>query len=122
LRRWSKVRVYPLIFGYITNPQLADATKFKNADEAFSKRFESRQALESYISRVEEMISDPMTAVRLKRGQKEKIEGALSDAMAQLEIEDAGADDLRKKVSQVASFALWGRSNRFARNSLLSVS
>jgi L1 cell adhesion molecule like protein len=45
------------------------------------------------------MISDPMTAVRLKRGQKEKIEGALSDAMAQLEIEDTGADELRKKVS-----------------------
>jgi heat shock 70kDa protein 1/2/6/8 len=35
--------------------------------------------------------------MRLKRGQKEKIESALSDAMAQLEVEDAGADDLKKK-------------------------
>jgi len=74
-----------------------DAQKFKSSDEAFSKKFESRQQLESYISRVEEMISDPTTSIRLKRGQKEKIESALSDAMAQLEIEDAPADDLKKK-------------------------
>jgi len=74
-----------------------DAQKFKTSDEAFSKRFESRQQLEAYISRVEEMISDPGTSMKLKRGQKEKIESALSDAMAQLEIEDAGSDDLKKK-------------------------
>jgi len=74
-----------------------DAQKFKSSDEAFSKKFESRQQLESYISRVEEMVSDPTTSIRLKRGQKEKIESALSDAMAQLEIEDAPADDLKKK-------------------------
>ncbi len=75
----------------------SDAAKFKNSDEAFSKKFESRQQLESYISRVEEMVSDPSSSLRLKRGQKEKIESALSDAMAQLEVEDAGADDLKKK-------------------------
>lgn len=76
---------------------ISDAQKFKTSDEAFSKKFESRQQLESYISRVEEMVSDPTTSIRLKRGQKEKIESALSDAMAQLEIEDAPADDLKKK-------------------------
>jgi len=74
-----------------------DAAKFKSSDEAFSKKFESRQQLESYIARVEEMVSDPTTSIKLKRGQKEKIESALSEAMAQLEIEDAGADDLKKK-------------------------
>ncbi|KAH6496795.1 ribosome-associated molecular chaperone SSB1 [Parastagonospora nodorum] len=74
-----------------------DAQKFKTSDEAFSKKFEGRQQLESYISRVEEMVSDPTTSIRLKRGQKEKIESALSDAMAQLEIEDAPAEDLKKK-------------------------
>jgi L1 cell adhesion molecule like protein len=74
-----------------------DAQKFKTSDEAFSKKFEARQTLESYISRVEEMVSDPTTSIKLKRGQKEKIESALSDAMAQLEIEDAPADDLKKK-------------------------
>ncbi|KAK8181627.1 heat shock protein SSB [Phyllosticta capitalensis] len=74
-----------------------DAQKFKSSDEAFSKRHESRQQLESYISRVEEMISDPGTSMKLKRGQKEKIESALSDAMAQLEVEDTSAEELRKK-------------------------
>ncbi|KAM3067632.1 Heat shock protein ssb1 [Clarireedia jacksonii] len=74
-----------------------DAEKFKNSDEAFSKKFESKQQLESYISRVEEMISDPLTSSRFKRSNKEKIEAALSDAMAQLEIEDSTSDDLKKK-------------------------
>lgn len=74
---------------------ISDAAKFKTTDEAFSKRFESRQQLEAYISRVEEMISGPTS---LKQNQRKKIEDALSDAMAQLEVEDAGAEDLRKKV------------------------
>lgn len=74
-----------------------DAAKFKSSDEAFTKKFEARQQLESYITRVEELVSDPGFAMKMKRGQKEKIEGALSDAMAQLEIEDSGADDLKKK-------------------------
>ena len=43
------------------------------------------------------MISDPGMSLKLKRGQKEKIESSLSDAMAQLEVEDSGADDLKKK-------------------------
>lgn len=77
---------------------VSDAAKFKTTDEAFSKKFESRQQLESYISRVEEMISGPST---LKQNQRKKIEDALSDAMAQLEVEDAGADDLRKKASLI---------------------
>ncbi|KAL6715986.1 Heat shock protein ssb1 [Lecanora helva] len=74
-----------------------DAAKFKNSDDAFSKKFEARQQLESYISRVEEITSDPTMSVKLKRGTKEKIETALSDAMAQLEIEDSSSDDLKKK-------------------------
>lgn len=43
------------------------------------------------------MISDPTTSLKLKRGQREKIETALSDAMAQLEIEDTNAEELKKK-------------------------
>ncbi len=74
-----------------------DAEKFKNSDEAFSKKFEARQQLESYISRVEEIVSDPTMSLKLKRGTKEKIESALNDAMAQLEIEDSTSDDLKKK-------------------------
>ncbi|KJX92615.1 heat shock protein [Zymoseptoria brevis] len=74
-----------------------DAEQFKTSDEAFTKKFESRQQLESYISRVEDIVSDPTMSMKLKRGQKEKIESALSDAMAQLEIEDSTSDDLKKK-------------------------
>ena len=36
-------------------------------------------------------------SLKIKRGQKEKIETALSDAMAQLEIEDSSSEDLKKK-------------------------
>ncbi|PKY06913.1 heat shock protein 70 [Aspergillus campestris IBT 28561] len=74
-----------------------DAAKFKSSDEAFTKKFESRQQLESYISRVEEIVSDPGMSMKLKRGNKEKIESALSDAMAQLEIEESSPEDLKKK-------------------------
>ncbi|KAK1828542.1 heat shock protein 70 family [Podospora conica] len=76
---------------------ISDAEKFKNSDEAFSKRFESKQQLESYITRVEEIISDPTLSLKIKRHQKEKIEEALSDAMGQLELEDSSAEDLKKK-------------------------
>ena len=74
-----------------------DAQKFKSSDDAFSKKFEAKQQLESYISRVEEIVSDPSMSLKLKRGTKEKIESALSDAMAQLEVEDSSSDDLKKK-------------------------
>ncbi|MCJ1426830.1 Heat shock protein ssb1 [Sticta canariensis] len=76
---------------------ISDAAKFKNSDDAFSKKFEARQQLESYISRVEEIVSDPTMSLKLRRGTKEKIESALSDAMAQLEVEDSSSDDLKKK-------------------------
>ncbi|KAL9051350.1 MAG: hypothetical protein Q9206_004739, partial [Seirophora lacunosa] len=74
-----------------------DAQKFKNSDDAFSKRFEARQQLESYIARVEEITSDPTMSLKMKRGTKEKIESALSDAMAQLEVEDSPSEELKKK-------------------------
>jgi hypothetical protein len=92
-----KVSIPPLIEFIILLTNLIDAEKFKNSDEAFSKKFEARQQLESYISRVEEIVSDPTMSLKLKRGTKEKIESALSDAMQQLEIEASTADDLKKK-------------------------
>ena len=42
-------------------------------------------------------MSDPTLSLKLKRGQKDKIEQALSEAMGQLEIEDSTAEDLKKK-------------------------
>ncbi|KAK5079749.1 Heat shock protein ssb1 [Exophiala xenobiotica] len=74
-----------------------DAQKFKTSDETFSKKFEAKQALESYIGRVEELINDPGLSVKMKRGNKAKIEEALSEAMQQLEVEDSSPEDLKKK-------------------------
>lgn len=76
---------------------ISDAAKFKTSDEAFTKKFEAKQQLESYVSRVEDMINDPGMSMKMKRGNKEKIETALSDAMAQLEVEESSPEDLRKK-------------------------
>lgn len=36
-------------------------------------------------------------SLKLKRGNKDKIESSLSEAMAQLEVEDSSPDDLKKK-------------------------
>ncbi|EHK40353.1 hypothetical protein TRIATDRAFT_128447 [Trichoderma atroviride IMI 206040] len=76
---------------------ISDAEAFKTNDEAFSKRFEAKQQLESYIGRVEEIVSDPTLSLKLKRGQKDKIEQTISEAMAQLELTDATAEDLKKQ-------------------------
>lgn len=76
---------------------ISEAEKFKTNDEAFSKRFEAKQQLESYMSRVEEIISDPTLSLKLKRGQKDKIETTLSEAMSMLEIKDTSAEDLKKQ-------------------------
>ncbi|KAK4170347.1 heat shock protein 70 family [Cladorrhinum sp. PSN259] len=73
-----------------------DAENFKTKDEAFSKRFEAKQQLESYIARVEDIISDPTLSLKLKRGQKDKIEQSLSEAMSKLEVDDSSAEDLKK--------------------------
>jgi heat shock 70kDa protein 1/2/6/8 len=83
--------------GVRSNFSLEDAEKFKNQDDQFSKRFEAKQQLESYIGRVEEIISDPTLSLKLKRGQKEKLESEISDAMAALEVEETPAEELRKK-------------------------
>ncbi|KAI6783085.1 uncharacterized protein J7T54_000587 [Emericellopsis cladophorae] len=74
-----------------------DAENFKANDEAFGKRFEAKQSLENYVSRVEEIVSDPTLSLKLKRGQKEKIESTISDAMGALEISDSTAEDLKKQ-------------------------
>ncbi|KAF5102888.1 hypothetical protein D0Z00_000146 [Geotrichum galactomycetum] len=73
-----------------------DAENFKAADEAFSKRHEAKQHLESYISQIEATVSDPTVTSKVKRGGKDRIEAALSEALSALEIKDASADDLRK--------------------------
>ncbi|KAF4463849.1 hypothetical protein FALBO_9326, partial [Fusarium albosuccineum] len=76
---------------------ISDAEAFKSNDDAFQKKFEAKQQLESYISRVEEIVSDPTLSLKLKRGQKDKIESTISDAMAALELGESSADDLKKQ-------------------------
>ena len=72
------------------------AEEFKAADEAFAKKHEARQRLESYVASIEQTVTDPVLSSKLKRGSKSKIEAALSDASAALQIEDPSADELRK--------------------------
>jgi L1 cell adhesion molecule like protein len=75
---------------------IEDAEKFKSSDDAFSKRHEAKQRLESYVASIEATVTDPVLSSKLKRGSKDKIEAALSDALAALEIEESTADDYRK--------------------------
>jgi L1 cell adhesion molecule like protein len=91
---------------------VTDAEKFKNNDEAFQKKFEAKQQLESYIGRVEEIVSDPTLSLKLKRGQKEKIEGAISEAMASLELTDASAEDLKSKELAIKRLVTKAMSSR----------
>ena len=72
------------------------AEEFKAADEAFAKRHEARQRLESYVASIEQNVTDPVLSSKMKRGAKAKIEAALSDAMATLSLEEASAEELRK--------------------------
>jgi heat shock protein 1/8 len=73
-----------------------DAENFKAQDEAFSKKHEAKQHLESYVSSIEATITDPAVTTKLKKGSRDRVETALSDALAALELTDASADDLRK--------------------------
>ncbi|CAH01002.1 Ssb1/Ssb2 [Kluyveromyces lactis] len=72
------------------------AEEFKAADEAFAKKHEARQRLESYISSVEQTVTDPVLSAKIKRNAKAKVEAALAEAFSTLQIEDASTDDLRK--------------------------
>ncbi|RVD88859.1 uncharacterized protein DFL_003030 [Arthrobotrys flagrans] len=89
-----------------------DAEKFKNSDSEFSKKFEARQQLEAYISRVEEIVSDAAITGRIKKGQQTKIESELSDAMAQLEIEDSTAEELKKRETALRRLVTKAMSTR----------
>ena len=75
---------------------IADAEKYKSSDDAFAKKHDQKQKLETYVSSVESTVTDPVLSAKLKKSAKDKIEGALSDAMSTLELEDASADDYRK--------------------------
>ncbi|CAL1704195.1 unnamed protein product [Somion occarium] len=75
---------------------IKDAEQFKQADKDFSARHEAKADLESYIHQVENTITSPEISMKLKRGAKAQVEAELARALEKLEIEDSGADELRK--------------------------
>lgn len=90
---------------------ISDAAKYKGKDDEFGKRFEAKQQLEAYLSRVEEIVNDP-TNTKMKRHQRENIEKTMSEAMAALEIEDNSAEELKKKegaLKRVVTKAMYTR-------------
>jgi L1 cell adhesion molecule like protein len=53
-----------------------------------------------------------MLSVKLKRGQKEKIEGALSEAMAALDVTESPAEDLQKRELELKRLVTKAMSTR----------
>ncbi|EGV66327.1 Heat shock protein ssb1 [Yamadazyma tenuis] len=91
---------------------IEDAEKFKSSDDAFAKRHEQKQKLEAYVASVETTITDPVLSAKLKKSAKDKIETALSEALAALEIEDSSADDYRKAELSLKRAVTKGMSTR----------
>ncbi|XBW38794.1 hypothetical protein QEN19_004378 [Hanseniaspora menglaensis] len=75
---------------------LNNAEEFKAADEAFAKKHESRQKLESYITTVSTIISDEASVAKLKKSALPKIQEELAKAFMTVQDENATADVYRK--------------------------
>ncbi|CCE88579.1 Piso0_001348 [Millerozyma farinosa CBS 7064] len=91
---------------------ISDAEKFKTSDDAFAKKHEQKQKLEAYVASVESTVTDPVLSAKLKKSAKDKIEGALSDALAALELEESSADDYRKAELTLKRAVTKGMSSR----------
>jgi len=91
---------------------IEDAEKFKSSDDAFAKRHEQKQKLEAYVASVESTVTDPVLSAKLKKSAKDKIEVALSDALAALELEESSADDYRKAELALKRAVTKGMSTR----------
>ncbi|CAI8491433.1 Heat shock protein ssb1 [Hanseniaspora opuntiae] len=75
---------------------LNNAEEFKAADEAFAKKHEAKQKLESYITTVSTVISDEASAAKLKKSALPKVQEELTNAFMVLQEENASADVYRK--------------------------
>ncbi|ORY07193.1 heat shock 70 kDa protein 2 [Basidiobolus meristosporus CBS 931.73] len=87
-----------------------DAEKFKDEDKKAEARVQAKQELESYIYQIEGSMSDMNVAMKMKRGDKEAIENALSDAMEFLDIKanEASQDEIsstHRKLQKTVSSA-----------------
>jgi L1 cell adhesion molecule like protein len=70
----------------------------KAADRDFAARHEAKSELESYIHVVEQQITSPELASKLKRGAKGAIESELGKAMEVLEEEAATTEQYKKSM------------------------
>ncbi|KAK9763371.1 Heat shock protein ssb1 [Basidiobolus ranarum] len=76
-----------------------DAEKFKDEDKKSEARVQAKQEFESYIYQTESSLSDMNVAMKMKRGDKENVENALSEAMEWLDINASTAsnDDISSR-------------------------
>ncbi|ORX83005.1 hsp70-like protein [Basidiobolus meristosporus CBS 931.73] len=72
---------------------IKDAEKFKDEDKKAEARVQAKQEFESYIYQTESSLSDMNVALKMKRGDKEAVEGALSDAMEWLDLNASTASN-----------------------------
>ncbi|BEI85496.1 hypothetical protein CcaverHIS002_0508970 [Cutaneotrichosporon cavernicola] len=77
---------------------IKDAEMSKAADRDFAARHEAKSELESYIHVVEQQITSPELASKLKRGAKGAIESELGKAMEVLEEEAATTEQYKKSM------------------------
>ncbi|TXT14612.1 uncharacterized protein COLE_00805 [Cutaneotrichosporon oleaginosum] len=77
---------------------IKDAEMSKAADRDFAARHEAKSELESYIHVVEQQITSPELASKLKRGAKGAIESELGKAMEVLEEESATTEQYKKSM------------------------
>ncbi|KAF0268568.1 hypothetical protein FOG48_02371 [Hanseniaspora uvarum] len=75
---------------------LNNAEEFKAADEAFAKKHEAKQKLESYITTVSTVISDEASAAKLKKSALPKVQEELTNAFMVLQEENASTEVYRK--------------------------
>lgn len=75
---------------------IKDAEQFKAADKDFQAKHEAKSDLEAQIHSVEQTLSSPELAMKIKRGAKAAVEGELAKALELLEGEDATGDQLRR--------------------------
>jgi L1 cell adhesion molecule like protein len=77
---------------------IKDAEASKAADKDFAARHDAKSELESYIHVVEQQISSPELAAKMKRGAKAAVESELAKSLEVLEQEDATTDQFKRSM------------------------
>ncbi|KAG0172733.1 Heat shock protein sks2 [Apophysomyces sp. BC1034] len=87
-----------------------DAAANAETDKKREAIVQAKQELESYAYQVESQVSDPNVGMKLRRGDREAIEGALAEAMELLDIsaDDSSADDIKSAQTKLKRAATRG--------------